>query len=238
MVILSKIGTLERIRRYPVKSMMGEDLARAEVSQSGIIGDRVYAFVMENAPNERFPWMTAREANEMLLFKPRFLEDHLSVSVTAPDGREFSISDEGLESYFERKYNRALLLRFDESGCKDSKPVSLISLQTVKALSHETAIDLDPLRFRANFYASWDSGKPFYEDQLVGKTLKIGQTVELKVVKKDSRCVITTLDPNSSKASPQVLETIKTNHAGCVGIYATIKTQGKISQGDPISVSG
>lgn len=39
------IGTVAAIRRYPVKSLLGEELSAAEVSHAGVDGDRRYAVV-------------------------------------------------------------------------------------------------------------------------------------------------------------------------------------------------
>ncbi len=58
----------------------------------------------------------------------------------------------------------------------------------------------------------------------------------LKVVKKDSRCIIPTLDPMSAAASPRVLEVIKSNHAGTFGVYAEVISTGVIQRGDSISL--
>ncbi len=212
--------------------MAGEKLERARLSEHGIAGDRIYAFVQEHPPNERFPWMTAREASEMLLFKPRFVGSS-KIEVDSPGGRVFQINDEELLDYFQTKYSKSLVLRFDESGCKDSKPVSLIGLSTINSIGREVAMDVAPERFRANLYAEWNSGEPFYEDKLVGKVLQIGDA-EIKIAKKDSRCVIPTLDPSNASAAPQVLEAIKKNHGGCAGVYAFVQKPGEIGNGDAI----
>ncbi len=39
------IGTVAALWRYPVKSMMGEELNSAEVTERGLLGDRAYALV-------------------------------------------------------------------------------------------------------------------------------------------------------------------------------------------------
>ena len=93
-----RIGTLASLRRYPVKSMAGEEVAAARVTFAGLIGDRVHAFVDENNKS-RFPWMTARQAHDWLLFQPRFLDpppleeenpgvERYATEVTVPDGAE------------------------------------------------------------------------------------------------------------------------------------------------------
>jgi uncharacterized protein YcbX len=37
------VGVVEQLWRYPVKSMIGEQLAATEVTESGLLGDRAYA---------------------------------------------------------------------------------------------------------------------------------------------------------------------------------------------------
>lgn len=69
---MERIGTLNRLRRYPVKGMAGEDLDSARVTHAGLVGDRVYAFVDAQGP-ATFPWMTSRKGRDMILFQPRFL---------------------------------------------------------------------------------------------------------------------------------------------------------------------
>ena len=39
------VGSVVSLWRYPVKSMLGEELNAAEVSESGLNGDRAYALV-------------------------------------------------------------------------------------------------------------------------------------------------------------------------------------------------
>ena len=41
------VGTVSAIRRYPVKSMLGEDLETVALDQRGVVGDRRYALVDE-----------------------------------------------------------------------------------------------------------------------------------------------------------------------------------------------
>jgi uncharacterized protein len=38
-------GSVLSVLRYPVKSMMGEELTAADVRESGLIGDRGYALI-------------------------------------------------------------------------------------------------------------------------------------------------------------------------------------------------
>ena len=233
---LKLLGHVKYIRRYPVKSMKGEDLEQARIESSGIEGDRTYAFIDVNSKNKTFPWMTSRQAHEMLLYDPRFTESG-TIQVKCPDGRLFSLTDIEFKDYLERKYGYKLSLKYDrQSHCFDSKPISLIGLDTVRSLGKETLLALDHRRFRANLYVEFEERTPFYEDALVGSTLQIGDSVRIKVVKKDSRCVIPTLDPLTSKSSPIVLETIQKKHGGCAGVYSFVEQEGIVKEGYRVSL--
>src|SRR5919201_3558804 len=65
------IGTVESLWRYPVKSMRGEQLDQIFAGYSGVYGDRLFAFRSSGSP-KGFPYLTAREQNEMLRYRPRF----------------------------------------------------------------------------------------------------------------------------------------------------------------------
>ena len=41
----SVLGSIVSLWRYPVKSMMGEELNAAEVTKGGLLGDRAYALI-------------------------------------------------------------------------------------------------------------------------------------------------------------------------------------------------
>lgn len=240
---MNRIGTLHRLRRYPVKGMAGEDLEAARVTHAGLLGDRVYAFVDGQGPAD-FPWMTARKGRDMILFRPRFLAAmpieggifsvNYSTEVTTPEGHTSRVDDPEFTQFLEKRYGRALELRQSERSMTDAYPVSVLGLSTIRGLSEETGLSLNPLRFRANFYVQWNSDEPFFEDQLVGQDLQIGETVTMRVVKKDGRCVIITLDPETAEPAPVVLEKVAREHAGCAGVYGAVLREGIVRANDPV----
>jgi len=240
---VNRIGTLHRLRRYPVKGMAGEDLEAVRVTHVGLLGDRVYAFVDAQGPAD-FPWMTARKGRDMILFRPRFLAAmpieggifsvNYSTEVTTPEGQTSRVDDPEFTQFLEKRYGRALELRHSERSMTDAYPVSVLGLGTICGLSKETGLSLNPLRFRANFYIRWNSDEPFFEDQLVGQDLQIGETVTMRVVKKDGRCVIITLDPETAEPAPVLLEKVAREHAGCAGVYGAVLREGIVRANDPV----
>jgi uncharacterized protein len=240
---LEPAGTLELLRRYAVKGMAGEDLSEARVTFAGLAGDRVYAFIDENDKSS-FPWMTARQARDWLLFAPRFLDppqaaeqipwtERYAAEVVTPEGERFAINGTFTEFLCQR-FGRSLRLRFSERSMTDAAPVSLFGLATVRRLSEETGMELDPRRFRANFYVRWERDEPFFEDELVGREVQIGETVTAQMVKKDGRCVVVTLDPETAAPSPIVLEKVAREHGGCAGVYGAVLREGVVRKGDPV----
>jgi hypothetical protein len=97
------------------------------------------------------------------------------------------------------------------------------------------SIPIDKRRFRANIYLDLRSGG-FAEDQFVGRTLQIGTKVALSVLKRDSRCKIITLDPDTADANPEVMKQVARAHERQVGIYAAVLVQGTIRPGDEVQL--
>jgi len=238
------IGTLKLLCRYPVKSMAGENLQEARVTFSGLLGDRVYAFVDTNNKSD-FPWMTGRQGHDLIRFRPHWVEslgtehaipftERYTIDVHTPDGRQYRVTEEEFAKYLEERFGRPLRLRFSERNMTDSRPISIIGMSTLHALSQETGIELDPRRFRENFYVEWKDKPAYFEDELVGRELQIGETVVLQIVKKDGRCVLITLDPETAQASPQIFERVSRAHDGCLGVYGAVLREGIVCVNDPI----
>jgi uncharacterized protein len=241
---VERIGTIHSIRRYPVKSMAGEELEEARVTFAGLAGDRVYAFV-ETDNHTSFPWMTARHGHDWIRFRPRFLDppppaaqipfpEQFTAEVVTPEGDCFRADAPEFTQYLEKRFGRALRPRFSERSMTDAQPVSIFGLSTIRALSDEAGKDLDPRRFRANFYAQWDDDRAFFEDTLIGRQLRVGDAVGVVALKKDVRCVMITLNPDDGSPFPAVLECVARNHGGCAGIYGTVLAEGIVRRGDPI----
>lgn len=241
---MEQIGTLKILRRYPVKSMAGEDLEQARVTYAGLAGDRVYAFV-DNKNQSNFPWMTGRQGHEMILFRPRFLDappvaeeipdaERFAAEVVTPEGQRFRMGDPEFTKYLEKRFGRSLRLRFSERSMTDARPVSFLGFGTIRGLSEVTGIRLDPRRFRENFYVEWKNDEPFVEDRLVGQELRIGETVTIQVVKKNERCIMMTLDPETAAPSPVVLEKVARGHENCVGVYGAVLREGIVRTNDAV----
>jgi MOSC domain-containing protein len=89
-------GSLASLHRYPVKSMMGEELTAAQVTPRGLFGDRAYALYdaetgkVASAKNPR-KWPNLFSYRAEYIGPPTVHSTVPAVRVTLPDGR-FAIS--------------------------------------------------------------------------------------------------------------------------------------------------
>lgn len=87
------VGIVSELRRYPVKSMLGEELATATITGRGVAGDRAYALVDDETGKvvsvKRPKWWGR-------MFDLRAATEDGTVRVTFPDGAEFAIDEPAL----------------------------------------------------------------------------------------------------------------------------------------------
>ena len=257
-----QLGTIESIWRYPVKGMRGEEIPHVYTGYTGLMGDRIYGVIAEDGMLG-FPWHTARDQEEFLLYyasydsskellQPKDLDACLGLSIGCtpvyPDADAFKVSVEtpagvtydDIESPafiedLEKITGRSLRVHLTQRGQQDCRPVSIFSLSAAAKLGEEIGMYIDKRRFRANFYVKWDNqDDPYYEFSLVGKTLKIGDRLELAIVERDPRCTMITLDPDTAEESPKVLQHVGRNHGGDAGVFAAVLQDGRVNKGDPI----
>lgn len=97
---------------------------------------------------------------------------------------------------------------------------------------------MDKRRFRANIYVDLSSGKGFGEDELVGRSLRIGSKVVITVLERDPRCKMITLDPETGAANPDVMRHVKGVHEGMAGVYCAVLVEGRIRKNDSLELLG
>ena len=258
------IGTVESLWRYPVKSMRGEALQEAFVGFPGVYGDRVYAFRNSAAPRG-CPYLTSTKLETMLLYQPRYRNPErmtkppnlaeaeaiapgltpvyadsadLALDVDTPSGDRLAIGDPKLIDLLRAEVgeeNQLTLVRSDRA-MTDCRPVSLVSLQTVRQLGEESGTSLDKRRFRANIYLNLKSGKGFDEDRFVGRTLRFGAKTTIAVTDRDLRCKMITLDPDTGEQNAGIMKQVAGAHESNAGVYGAVLVEGTIRPGDEISL--
>lgn len=229
-----RVGRVVGLWRYPVKSMGAEALDVADVSWSGLSGDRRWAFIRDEATLSDFPWLTIRERNDMNQYLPSFVDpsrpDKSPTIVRTPLGNVMDVADPNLSTEL---YPRGARLIRQNRGVFDTFPLSLITTQTISRLGETVETELDVQRFRPNLLIEAGDDVLFPEDGWVGFVLRIG-SLRMRVDKRDGRCAVITIDPSTAERRPEILRAVVRERQGCLGVYGTTVDPGKVAIADDV----
>lgn len=109
-------GRVGQVWRFPVKSMLGERLDRAQITSAGVVGDRAWALVdptdgkVVSAKNPR-KWSRVLELRASYLEEPDPGGPARPVSVELPDGAVVTSRDTGTDAALSRFLGREVHLR-------------------------------------------------------------------------------------------------------------------------------
>jgi uncharacterized protein YcbX len=235
MAISKRVGCVAALWRYPVKSMAAEALEHAEVSWQGVPGDRRWAFIRKGKVTSGFPWLTIRERPDLWRYCPSFVQpdrpDKSRTIVVTPSGSELDVVAPALAA--ELGYGVGVIR--NDRGFFDTLPLSVLTTQTLAALSTVVGAALDARRFRPNLLIEGSSAAPFREDAWVGRVLRIG-ALRVRIDKRDQRCVIVNVDPVTTRRSPAILRAIARERDACLGVYGSTVQPGRVAVGDPVTI--
>jgi len=243
------------IYRYPVKGLTPEPLPRVALKAGQTLpSDRRYA--IENGPSGFDPadpkWLP--KAHFLMLMRDEWLvplrtqfdgDSHVLTirhdgEIVAQGDLETAEGRAAIERYFATRRAGEIkgppkLLASSGHSFSDlaRKVVSIINLNSLRAIEAMVGQPVHPLRFRANFYLEgWPA---WHEFELVERTLMIGDA-RVKVVKRITRCAAVNVDPDSGVRDltiPQALMQ-RLGHNEC-GIYAEVVADGNVALGDAIA---
>jgi uncharacterized protein YcbX len=151
---------------FPVKSMAGTRVDRADVTPDGLAGDRSWAVVDEAGAT-----VTAREAPRLREVRPRLAADGLRVDVP---GERPGLAPDEAASALSRFLGRAVrLAEQDTGGFADVAPVHVVSTASMSDASHAEECDAcDISAPRANLVVDIVGGGSGSERDWVGRTLE------------------------------------------------------------------
>ncbi|NUO97542.1 MAG: MOSC domain-containing protein [Nonomuraea sp.] len=252
---------VESLRRYPVKSMLGEEVVESEVTERGLTGDRARAVLdvatgkIASAKNPRL-WRDlltvegARAPGDEELSK--LLGREVRLIDVPPEGAELERSvpervlAEGIEA--EVPYTVGTLGGASPEGTFfDFAPVHLIStstLERVGALSPRGHVEA--LRYRPNLVIRTEE-EGFVDNDWVGRELRVGDEVVLQVIVPSPRCSVPTLAHGALGRDIEALRVVARHNRvpvmesglqACAGVYARVVRPGRIAQGDPVTPAG
>ncbi len=232
----ARTGTVATLWRYPVKSMLGEELPEAVVTEQGFAGDRAYAVVdvrsnqIRNA--KRAGWQDLFEFRAALKDVPG--DDFSRFRVTLSDG-EIVAGEEDRDEKISRAFGREVrLVPGDAGGFFDLGVIHLLTTASLKKLGKIYPEGrCDPRRFRPNIVLKLDSGEAgLVEDEWLGETLCIGDEVRLRVTESVARCVMVTLPQADLPKDQRIMRTTYRYNGNRVGVYAEVLRDGEVRRGD------
>lgn len=112
---MTPAGSVQSLWRYPVKSMLGEELESCDVTERGLSGDRAYALVdaedgkVASAKNPR-KWARLFEC------RAAFAGDRGGVQIALPDGTTMAADDPNAAAVLSRLFGRTARLETTASA--------------------------------------------------------------------------------------------------------------------------
>jgi MOSC domain-containing protein len=208
---------IKELWRYPVKSMAGERVENAEVTEAGIAGDRT---VLVAGPGGRI--ITSRT-------HPRLLGLHGSL---APDGAVLVDhkpwdDPEIAEAVRAAAGPQARLVRYDGPERFDVLPLLIGTDGAFEQLG------VDHRRLRPNIVIGGVDG--LAERGWPGRRLRLGAVIA-SVAKLRARCVMTTYDPDTQVQDLSVLRRIASEFGGQMALDCAVVSGGRIAVGDPVEL--
>lgn len=207
------IGTLEGIWRYPVKSLRGEPLQRADVAAAGIPGDRASALFVRAGHAREGKTFRGKEHARLHLF------DDAGAAIAA-------VAREGVR----------LECRCDDRFF-DAAPISLLIDRWLDELNAHVGYAVEAQRFRPNFFVRAAPGFAALESDLAGARLRIGG-LTLRVRGPIGRCVTVTYHPNGAPADAEILKFVAGRRDALMGVYCDVDAAGTVRVGDVASLEG
>jgi uncharacterized protein YcbX len=290
------VGTIRTLWRFPVKSMLGEELDAADLTEGGIVGDRAYAirdretgkvasakhskrwpnlldcratFVEPPGPGDELPPVRIElahgnsvlsDAADVDAVLSRFFGRDVELARAAqngytidqyhpdlenydPDGHRDEVVEAQLGAAFFNE--RGLPSAVPEDSFFDLYPVSVLTTSTLDQLGNlEPQSRFDVRRFRMNVIVETPE-RGFVENGWLGRTLAIGDHVQLAVSLPDPRCCMPGLPQEDLPRDPQVLKALARHNridvAGalypCAGVYAVAEATGTVRKDDSVSLA-
>ncbi len=115
------IGSVVALWRYPVKSMAGEELDEAAITERGVLGDRAYA-LLDRADGKIASAKHPRKWGRLLNFRASYVESPAAggglppVRITLPDGVAVESGDADVDEVLSEATGRSVTLTTTAAG--------------------------------------------------------------------------------------------------------------------------
>ena len=208
---------IKELWRYPVKSMAGERLTRAQMGKLGFEGDRK---VLVRGENGRI--LTSRTHHQLLGLHGTLCADGKALISGYPWN-----SEEALALVQNAVGPSADLIYHDGPGRFDILPLLVATDGAIDAFGH------DSRRLRPNIIVGGVEG--LAERSWPGKRLRIGDAV-IGIQDLRGRCVMTTYDPDTLEQNTRVLKEIMQKFGGELALNCFVIRGGELKAGDTVEL--
>ena len=223
------------LTRYPVKSVVGEELTTVHVDRRGVEGDRLWAVrdsdgkLGSGKSSRRF-----RKMDGLLSLSASY--DGSTPLVAFPDGSTVRGDDPSVHERLSRHVGRAVhLAREADVPHFDEADLHLLTTSSLARIAELHGSAVDARRARANVLVDNGTDAGFDEEAWLGSTVRIGE-VELRVLRPMERCVMVTMPQIGLPEERGLLARIGEVNAQNLGLVAEVVAPGRMSVGDPVVV--
>lgn len=250
---------VSRIYRYPVKGLSAEALDRVTLSPGNCLPqDRRFAIALGTTEFDAAQPKWLSKTHFIMLMRDEALarlqtrfdpatalltveedgETLVEARLTEPDGCR------RVAAFYEEFLGGAVAgpLRVVEApghAFADARPkpnattdkyVSLINLESIRALEAAIGEPVDPIRFRANFY--FDGAPAWREQDWIEGHIAAGGA-RLRVISPITRCAATQVNPDTAERDLDIVGTLMREFGhNIMGIYAEVVSGGEVAPGD------
>ena len=210
--------TITEIWRYPVKSMAGEQLRRADLGPLGIAGDRVV-----HVEDARGRVVTSRS-------HPRLLSHQGSIGADGGvliDGRPWD-GPVASADVIAIAGSGARLVRDESAARFDVLPLLVATDGAIAAFGH------DRRRLRPNIVVGGVRGMA--EREWPGRVFRAGSAVIIGVQDLRGRCIMTSFDPDTQIQDKEITHGIYERFEGKLALNCFVIAGGAIAVGDEVTL--
>ena len=233
--MVTEVGRVSLLRRYPVKSLSGEDRDELYVDARGVAADRLWA--VTDPDGKLGSGKSSRRFRKMdgLLELAATYDGDVPV-IAMPDGTTVRGDDPAMHDALSAHVGRSVrLAREDGVPHFDDGPVHLVTTSALAAVTTAHGSPVDVRHFRPNVVLDTGSEPGFPEDGWLGRRLTLGD-VELEVVAPMPRCVMVTMPQIGVAGERHLLQTVTDAHDTDFGILAEVRRPGLLTVGTPVTL--
>lgn len=227
-----RVGSIKGLWVFPVKSMLGESRGEIFFEPRGVVGDRLYA-VRDELSKFGSGKNTRRFCKIDGLFNFKAHYEGEAPQIAFPSGEIIGGDNPSVHSELSRALDKKVTLAREQTVSHfDAGAVHILttaSLNWLKARLSESIID--ERRFRPNVLIAAE-GCELLEQNWLGKTLKLGESVELEITHNTERCIMTTFAQDFLPEDKRIFTFLGREAELNFGVYGKVICGGTVAEND------